>query len=143
MTTRQLFILNLRRLRKTKFRSQGDFAARVGLSERGYQKYEQGESHPTPDVLDRFAKVLGCSPVDLIADPKMASDRNNSGVHIEDIADPSARLLLLLDRDEIMKALVYALVLEDDSLIDALPDEDDALVALDALKKVRAGIGTP
>lgn len=54
-------------MRKAKFPSQEAFAIKVGLSERGYQKYEQGESSPTPDILDRFARVLGCTAVDLIS----------------------------------------------------------------------------
>lgn len=68
--TAEIFTENLRRLRKSKFPRQEDFAELVGFaSVRGYQKYEQGESSPSPDILDRFAKVLGCEPWQLVAPP--------------------------------------------------------------------------
>ncbi len=44
-------------------------AAAVRLSDRGYQKYELGLSSPTPEILDRFSKVLGCRPWDLLLPP--------------------------------------------------------------------------
>lgn len=67
--TGDLFISNLRRLRKAQGLSQDEFAIKVSLSLRGYQKYEQGESSPTPEVIDRFAKALGCTPFDLLDAP--------------------------------------------------------------------------
>jgi transcriptional regulator with XRE-family HTH domain len=69
-TTKDVFIENLKRLRKLRFPSQGLFASKVRLSERGYQKYEQGETDPTPETIDRFAGELGCHPLDLLTDPE-------------------------------------------------------------------------
>lgn len=67
MKTAQIFADNLRRMRKAKFDRQEDFYQLAGFdSVRGYQKYEQGESAPTPEILDRFAKALGCEPWALI-----------------------------------------------------------------------------
>lgn len=65
-TTGVIFKENLVRLRKQKFPTQEAFAIEIGYSIRGYQKYEQGESQPTPEVLDKFAEKLGCEPWELI-----------------------------------------------------------------------------
>ena len=65
-TTQELFTANLRRLREKAGLTQAEFAEKVGYSVRGYQKYEQGISHPTPDVIDAFAKGLGCDPAALV-----------------------------------------------------------------------------
>lgn len=76
--TKEAFISNLRRMRKAKYPSQENFARDVGLSERGYQKYEQGESQPTPEILDRFSKALNCQPWDLLMPeglPELLSNR--------------------------------------------------------------------
>lgn len=67
-TTKEIFIDNLKRLRKERFRSQELFAAKVEMSVRGYQKYEQGESEPVPEIIDRFSEALGCDPLDLLAE---------------------------------------------------------------------------
>lgn len=77
-STGEIFIRNLKKLRKLKFPKQEDFAPLVGFeSVRGYQKYEQGESHPTPEILDRFSIVLECSPLDLI-DPDFTENSPSS-----------------------------------------------------------------
>jgi transcriptional regulator with XRE-family HTH domain len=73
-STKEIFVSNLRRLRKAKFPSQGAFAKEVSLSERGYQKYEQGETDPIPEVIDRFAEKLGCFPADLITEKQSTSE---------------------------------------------------------------------
>lgn len=118
MSTKELFVSNLRRLRKAKFKSQGAFASLVGLSERGYQSYEQGVTDPIPEVIDRFAKVLGCDPLDLLAPPPKDNTRNrearNPGI------GSTARLLAALDRDHLLRGVVFALVLDDDAYIDEL-----------------------
>lgn len=64
-TTSEIFIVNLRHRRERAGHTQTSFASEVGLSLRGYQKYEQGETQPTPEVLDRFAKELKCSAWEL------------------------------------------------------------------------------
>jgi transcriptional regulator with XRE-family HTH domain len=69
LSTQDCFVLNLKRLRKAKFNSQAEFAKLVGLTERGYQEYEQDKSKPTPEIIDRFAKQLGCKPLDLLRGP--------------------------------------------------------------------------
>lgn len=56
-------------MRKTRFRSQADFAGALDMSVRGYQKYEQGETNPTPDMLDKIANALGVTVYDLLRDP--------------------------------------------------------------------------
>lgn len=85
-TTSETFISNLRRLRKAKYRSQADFAEAVGLSLRGYQKYEQGESSPSPDTLDKFAEVLDCSPWELLQPPQ----HQNAQVRVKERKPPES-----------------------------------------------------
>ncbi len=41
--------------------SQGDFAARIGIPFRTYQRYESGERMPKTDALERIARVTGRS----------------------------------------------------------------------------------
>lgn len=65
-STKEIFIQNLKHFRKQKFPKQADFAPLVGLTERGYQKYEQGESDPDTEIIDRFSEKLGIAPADLI-----------------------------------------------------------------------------
>ena len=64
-------------MRKAKFPTQADFAQAIGMSLRGYQKYEQGESQPTPDTLDDFARHLDCEPIDLIVDSRIQKKSSN------------------------------------------------------------------
>lgn len=81
MKTSRIFIENLKRLRKERFPTQEDFAPLVNLSTRGYQKYETGESSPTPDIIDRFSAKLGCKPWELVT----ASTSDSHG--LSDAAD--------------------------------------------------------
>lgn len=66
VNTKEIFISNLRKFRRNKFRTQESFAEAMGFSIRGYQKYEQGETSPTVEMLQKFAEVLECEPWDLI-----------------------------------------------------------------------------
>ena len=67
--TKEIFINNLKCGRASKRLTQEQFAVAVDMSLRGYQKYEQGESAPTPGVLDRFAKAIECEPWELLRPP--------------------------------------------------------------------------
>jgi transcriptional regulator with XRE-family HTH domain len=88
----EIFIRNLKRLRKVKFPKQEDFAPIVNFSTRGYQKYETGESSPTPEILDRFAKALGCEPVDLIT-PEGQGPEEKEVLTLSDLANKDAEIL--------------------------------------------------
>jgi transcriptional regulator with XRE-family HTH domain len=83
----KIFIKNLCRLRRSKFKSQGEFAEKVGLSLRGYQKYEQGESSPTPDILDRFSEALDCQPFELIVETDQESAIKNHEAKVQGHAE--------------------------------------------------------
>lgn len=103
MDTNSVFILNLRRLRKEKGLSQEEFSAKVGLSVRGYQLYEQGGSAPTPEILDRFAQALGCRPTDFLEDktkPKR-DDVKAAALMLSTFAD------LPPDHQKVILALIY------------------------------------
>ena len=41
--------------------SRREFSKRVGLQEANYGRFELGNSEPSPIVLVRIAKLLGCS----------------------------------------------------------------------------------
>lgn len=66
-TTSEIFIENLRMQRKARGWSQTNMAEAVGMSLRGFQKYEQGETQPTLDIVEQFAGKLGCDPLELLA----------------------------------------------------------------------------
>lgn len=66
VNTKEIFISNLRKFRRNKFRTQELFAEAIGFSIRGYQKYEQGEVSPTVEILELLAEKLECNPWDLI-----------------------------------------------------------------------------
>jgi transcriptional regulator with XRE-family HTH domain len=90
LKTADIFKENLRKLRKEKFPRQEDFYPLVGFeSVRGYQKYEQGESAPTPDILDRFAEVLGCEPWSLVT-----PDISNKIKELQGVLEKQTKLML-------------------------------------------------
>lgn len=66
----QIFISNLKRYRHALGLTQEKFSELAHMSLRGFQKYEQGESRPTPEILDRFAKVLGIQGWMLMMPPR-------------------------------------------------------------------------
>jgi transcriptional regulator with XRE-family HTH domain len=76
-TTGEIFTFNLRRLREERGYTQADAAEKTGYSVRGYQKYEQGESEPTPDVLDRFAKAFRCTVADLVLPKNPVNEKSS------------------------------------------------------------------
>lgn len=108
METSEIFKINLKRLRAAHW-TQGTFAPRVNLSERGYQKYETGESRPTPEILDRFAAALGIEPWELIVTgkkPKKKTSFNDAALFLSAYADLSPKL----------QKIVWAIVFEDETL---------------------------
>lgn len=118
-TTSEIFRENLKRLRKERFPKQEDFADKVNLSTRGYQKYETGESQPTPDVLDRFSKQIGCPITALLTDDNLSNeseDFNSSSVFFAgDVLSRLARL----SRER--RAFVLALIFRNEDYLKALP----------------------
>jgi len=63
--SKRIFIENLGRLRRKKYRSQASFAEALDVSDRTYQRYEQGETEPDTEMLDRLARALDCKPWEL------------------------------------------------------------------------------
>jgi transcriptional regulator with XRE-family HTH domain len=47
--------------------TQGEFAARLGLTQPSVSAWEREESLPTADILPKIARVLGCSLDDLMS----------------------------------------------------------------------------
>lgn len=64
--TSEIFRKKLKGARKSQGLTQSEMAERVGMSVRTYQKYEQGETQPTPEILDSFARALNLRPWELV-----------------------------------------------------------------------------
>lgn len=58
----------LRELRKSARLSQGDLAKAVGLSQSAISQMENGIADIGLEWMRRFARALGCTPADLLAD---------------------------------------------------------------------------
>lgn len=58
--------INVRRYRKERGLSQETLAYEVGLAVTYVGQIERGIRNPTLDVVERFAKVLGVKPLDLL-----------------------------------------------------------------------------
>lgn len=67
-TDKNPLTLTLKKFRKLKRMSQSDAAEMIGMSVRGYQKYEQGESWPGPDKLATIASLYDVSIADLLGE---------------------------------------------------------------------------
>lgn len=74
-STKEIFIENLRHLRESNGHTQASFAEKVGFSVRGYQKYEQGQTEVTPEILDLFSSALECDTKDLVLDKNAPNDK--------------------------------------------------------------------
>ncbi len=119
-STKDIFIENLKRLRKERFKSQELFAAKVEMSVRGYQKYEQGESDPIPETIDKFAKSLKCTSLDLLAEPGSLAGQ---------FSRPSpTHLKGLIEAPESAQHTIVALVLQE--LLAVAPDVRAATLAV-------------
>jgi len=57
---------NVRRFRKERGLSQEALADEVGLAVTYVGQIERGARNPTLDVVERFAKVLGVKPLELL-----------------------------------------------------------------------------
>lgn len=114
MKTSEVFKENLKKLRKKLQVSQEDFARKVELSVRGYQKYEQGESAPTPEILDRFARVLGCDPLELLS-PEEKTPK------APDLASAGSLLSKLGSLEPRHLRVVMAILYKDASFVRELP----------------------
>jgi transcriptional regulator with XRE-family HTH domain len=58
--------INVRRYRKERGISQEALADEVNLAVTYVGQIERGQRNPTLDVVERFAKVLGVKPLDLL-----------------------------------------------------------------------------
>lgn len=122
METSVVFRENLKRLRKERGVSQAEFAEEVNLSIRGYQLYEQGESAPTPEILDRFAEKLRCEPWDLLKPQSAAPSQPEFAA----AADMFSRLVGL---PLVLRQMALTLIYEDTRHLKAIPPEVQKLVA--------------
>lgn len=61
----------LRAWREHRKLSQDDMAAALGCSKASVSRYESGITPYNQDVLEAWARIVGCAPVDLLARPPL------------------------------------------------------------------------
>jgi transcriptional regulator with XRE-family HTH domain len=69
MRLEKVFAGNVRRLRKARGMTQEALAHEVEIDTSYLGRIERGESNPTLAILERFAKVLGVTPAELVTRP--------------------------------------------------------------------------
>lgn len=60
---------NLKKIRKSLGLTQAEFAEKLGLGTRGYQRHEQGENDPTIATVKKYSKILNVNYMDMLIDP--------------------------------------------------------------------------
>ena len=76
MDLRQIFAVNLRRLRHTKGLSQEDLAYETDVNRTYMSKLEKGASYPGLEIIGKLADVLGVEPAELLSLPTKRRARN-------------------------------------------------------------------
>lgn len=120
-------ILNLKRLRNARGLTQAKMAERVDLSVRGYQKYEQGESWPDAEMMEKLSSALGVSVLGLLGGVDHLKDRSKV------FPDVGAGRELLAKFESLKpqrKALVAMLIYDDESYLFDQPELARAASAL-------------
>jgi transcriptional regulator with XRE-family HTH domain len=74
--------------------TQSELAERIGMSVRGYQKYEQGESAPPQAKTEAIARALGCTVADLYKAPETPK----TGPNLADLTKADQILEILKNR---------------------------------------------
>ena len=70
----------IRKMRKDAGLTQTELAERMGLKTKsGVCRLEKGDWHPSITVIEKIAKALNCSPIELVG------WEINSGIHTEEI----------------------------------------------------------
>jgi transcriptional regulator with XRE-family HTH domain len=75
MDLRQVFAVNLRRLRHAKGLSQEDLAYEAGVNRSYMSKLEKGASYPGLEIIGKLAAVLGVDPAELLRRPRRRNSR--------------------------------------------------------------------
>lgn len=112
--TKQIFIKNLKQLRKSKKITQERFAELINKATRTYQSYETGEVFPSPDALESITEVLGCKLSDLFREeahatpsPQMTAEQMRNiakEILFADRYRPILEILATLNDDELQTA---------------------------------------
>lgn len=97
-STREIFKDNLSERRKKKFPTQDEFAQKLEMGERGYQKYEQGKAWPSPERLDKMCKLLGCDLEDLVCE--IPDDQSRLRQAYRDASDARKALVMAAATDD-------------------------------------------
>jgi transcriptional regulator with XRE-family HTH domain len=121
----ETFIKNLIRRRKTLRLTQAQFAERIGMSIRGYQKYEQGETSPTPDVIEKFATKLDCFPIDLLSEDQASITSSP----LLSSADLARAIQGLIDAGPARQAFLLYMATGDEKFLDRLDEDARQVVA--------------
>lgn len=115
-TAQEILAANLKRLRKERGFTQSSLAEAVEIAPRSYQKYEQAETFPDDQNLDKLAKVFGVAVADLFR----VHDSKQAPAHPGQSADYSAAIELLSKLQglpELYRRVVLAIIYKDPALV--------------------------
>jgi transcriptional regulator with XRE-family HTH domain len=76
MDVRQVFAVNLRRLRHARGLSQEDLAHEADVNRSYMSKLEKGASYPGLEIIAKLAAVLGVDPHELLKPPARKKARS-------------------------------------------------------------------
>jgi len=141
------FILVGRRLKGLREElSQGEFAEKIDVSLRTYQRYESGERVPPPDVLSRIAGLFDTS-IDwiltgeltpeqalIIAWVKQTESNKDIRKYLEQIGSKSPLYSVFLKIEKIFSRGEKAKIEAIKAILVALEFDKDEVKALDAVK---------
>jgi len=86
MTFQELFIINLKDLRKTGGISQAKLADLCGSTQAYIAEIEVGKKFPSPDMIERIASALNIESYRLFQNKGIPDDRTLTPVQREEIA---------------------------------------------------------
>jgi transcriptional regulator with XRE-family HTH domain len=77
MDLREVFAMNLRRIRHAKGMSQDDLAYEAEVSRSYLSQLEKGVFYASLRIIERVAKSLDCEPAELLVLPKKRINRRS------------------------------------------------------------------
>ncbi len=90
----------MKEYRKKESWSQFAFADRLDVSERTVRRYESGEVFPTLEVIERFAKLIGKTMVDLLKESGETEEQQRKRKFLDDVWDVHLKHFGNRDRKE-------------------------------------------
>jgi transcriptional regulator with XRE-family HTH domain len=103
-----MYGIKIRMVRELRGLSQENVAARLGIAQNTYSKYENNQSKISAEMLENIAKVLEVSPMDLLSQqPAIVNFQPNQGTqqsigHVDTVINNQKELYeqMLASKDE-------------------------------------------